>query len=93
MEIKTKKLINNKLFKSQSSGNIKDVFIEEDFLNPSSAKISICFRGIDNSGIVEFNSEEINLLYEELSKNREILKGVKVLEFKPEKRKKSSRKR
>ena len=57
MEIKIKKLLNNKVFRFEERGEVKEIFIKEDFLNPDSNKFAICFRMQNQSGIVELNSE------------------------------------
>jgi hypothetical protein len=81
MKIRTKKLINNKVIRVASQGELKEVFIEEDIMKKESAKIQLCFKGDMQSGIIELNSEEIDTLYKELKSNKEMLQGVKVLKF------------
>jgi len=93
MELKIKKLTNEKLIRVEAKGEVKEIFIQEDFLNPDSNKFSICFRGQNQSGIVELNSEEINNLYEEIKKNKELIKGGKIIFFESENSERPKKKR
>jgi len=93
MEIKIKKLLNEKVFRVEGKGEVKEIFIQEDFLNPNSNKFVICFRGQNQSGVVELNSEEINLLYQEIQKNKELIKGGEIIFFESENSKKPTRKK
>ena len=93
MELKIKKLTNEKLIRVEAKGEVKGIFIQEDFLNPDSNKFSICFRGQNQSGIVELNSEEINNLYEEIKKNKELIKGGKIIFFESENSERPKKKR
>lgn len=88
MELKLKKLINNKVIRVEAKGELKEIFIQEDFIKPDSNKFSMCFRGQDQSGIIELNSEEINSLYEEIKRNKELIKGGKIFFFESENSKK-----
>jgi len=52
MKIKTKKRNPNGVVRLETSGEIKEVIINKDFLNPKEVSIELCFRGKDSSGIV-----------------------------------------
>ena len=81
MIIKTKKQNEDGIVRLETSGEIKEVIINEDFLNPKSACIAICFRGKNSSGIVEMSPNEIESLYKRISPKLNLLKGVKVMKF------------
>ena len=81
MLVKTKKRINSRIARLEASGELKEVLIHEDFLKPKEAVIELCFRGEGSSGIVELSTSEVDLLYDELKKRKDLLKGVKVLKF------------
>lgn len=81
MRVKVKKLNDDGIVRLESSGEVKEVMINEDFLNPKSASIALGFRGKNSSGIVELTPEEIDVLYDELRKHRHLLKNVKVMKF------------
>ncbi len=93
MELKIKKLINEKLIRVEAKGEVKEILIQEDFLNQNSNKFSICFRGQNQSGIIELNSEEINSLYEEIKRNKELIKGGKIIFFETETSEKPKKKK
>lgn len=81
MFIKTKKQNEDGIVKLETSGEIKEVIINEDFLNPKSASVAICFRGKNSSGIVEMTPSEIESLYKNVSPKLNLIKGVKLMKF------------
>ncbi len=82
MKIKTKKQNSDGVVRLETSGNLKEILINEDFLNPDDASIALCFRGKDSSGIVELTVKEMEILNDEISKRIHLLKDVKVMKFK-----------
>jgi len=82
MKIKTKKQNSDGVVRLETSGNLKEILINEDFLNPDDASIALCFRGKDSSGIVELTVKEMEILNNEISKRIHLLKDVKVMKFK-----------
>ena len=82
MKIKTKKKNQDGIVKLETSGVIKEIRINEDFLNPKDASITLCFKGKSSSGIVELTPDEVRYLNEELSQKMHLLKDVKVMKFK-----------
>ncbi len=66
MKIRVKKLHSGGLVKLEAGGEIKEVMIHSDILEQERGKISICFRGHNNSGIVELTEKEANDLYRTL---------------------------
>lgn len=81
MEVKSKKQTYSGVARLEAFGEIKEVVINEDFLKPSDARISVCFRGKDSSGIVELTSKELEGLYKETKKRLKLFKGVKMFRF------------
>lgn len=63
MKIKTKKQNEDGIVRLETSGQIKEVFVKEDFLKPDETVISIGFRGKNSSGILEMSSKEIESIY------------------------------
>ncbi len=82
MNIKTKKKNFDGFVKLETSGEIKEFFISEDFLNPKDAKVSVCFRGKDSSGIINFSVNEIEKMYKEVWPKINEFRNVKVMKFK-----------
>ena len=81
MKIKAKKHNPDGLVRLETSGQIKEVLINEDFLNPKEASVSICFRGKSSSGIVEMGLIEFEKLYKNLEPKIRMLKDTKVMKF------------
>lgn len=81
MKIKAKKANSDGVVRLETSGEIKEVMINEDFLNPKDASIAICFRGKSSSGIVEMTPREIESLYKSIEPKLHLLKGTKVMKF------------
>ena len=82
MKIKTKKQNSDGIVRLETSGEIKEVRIKEDFLNPKDASITLCFRGKNSSGIVELTPKEVEFLNKQLSQKMHLLGNVKVMKFK-----------
>ncbi|OYT35847.1 hypothetical protein B6U91_02365 [Candidatus Pacearchaeota archaeon ex4484_71] len=82
MEIRTKKRNADGIVRLETSGKLKEVIISENFLDAKNAKVSLCFRGKSSSGIVDLSFDEINSLFDKVMPNINILKGIKVMEFK-----------
>lgn len=81
MNIKTKKRNSDGIVRLETSGSIKEIFVKSDFLKPKDNKISVCFKGKNSSGIVEFNEKEIKEIYEELQEKSRLMNNVKVMKF------------
>ncbi len=65
----------------ETSGAVKEVLINEDFLHPSSEHISICFKGESSSGIIDLSMREADMIIKAINKKKHLIKGFKVLEF------------
>lgn len=81
MQIKTKKKNADGIVRLETSGEIREILMNEDFLHPNKASIAICFKGKNSSGIVELSPKEIENLYNEIMPKLHMLKGVKIMKF------------
>lgn len=82
MDIKVKKKNPDGIVRLETAGKLKEVIINEDFLNPKDASIALCFRGENSSGIVEITPKEADILNKELHRKSYLLKDIKVMKFK-----------
>jgi len=82
MKVKTKKQNFDGLVKLETSGELKEVIINENFLHPDNASIALCFKGKSSSGIVELTPKEIESLYKNVMPKIHLMKGIKVMKFK-----------
>ena len=78
MQIKIKKVNKDCLVRLESGGEIKEVLINEDLLNPNNESISICFRGKNSSGIIDFSPKELEILYQKTRNRIHLIKGAKI---------------
>ncbi|MEK6895366.1 MAG: hypothetical protein AABX48_02500 [Nanoarchaeota archaeon] len=81
MKVKSRKTNADGIVRLESSGELKEILINEDFLHPNEASVALCFRGKSSSGIVELSPKEIDVLYDELRKRKHLLGNVKVMKF------------
>jgi len=81
MKIRVKKANNDGIVRLESSGQIKEILINEDFLHPKQESISLCFKGQNSSGIIDLSSEEVEKLYNTLNQKKHLIKGFKVMKF------------
>jgi hypothetical protein len=81
MNIKTKKQNQDGIVRLETSGVLKEIMINEDFLDTKHASISLCFRGKNSSGIIELTPKEVEILNKELAPKMNLLKDIKILKF------------
>jgi len=81
MKIKTKKENLDGIVRLETSGELKEIIINEDFMHPNDASIALCFRGKNSSGIVELTPKEIEAINKEIAPKLHLLKNIKVLKF------------
>ncbi|MEK6801017.1 MAG: hypothetical protein AABY10_00705 [Nanoarchaeota archaeon] len=62
MEIKIKKIMNSRLAKIRSVGEIKEIQIKKNLQQPEKERIEVCFKGEHSSGIIELSKEEASNL-------------------------------
>ena len=79
MRIKVRKENKDGLVRLQTSGDIKEVLINEDLLHPDQESISLCFRGVNSSGIVDITPAEFEHLYRSVKSRIHLIKGFKRL--------------
>ncbi len=77
MRVKIKKTNRDGIARMETAGDIKEVIIKEEFLNPDDEAIALCFRGKDSSGIVELKTEEFEDIYNSIKKRLHLIKGFK----------------
>jgi hypothetical protein len=82
MKIKTKKQNQDGIVRLETSGEIKEIIINEDLLHAKEATISLCFKGKNSSGIVELTPKEINILQKEFENKKHLFEDIKVFRFK-----------
>ena len=81
MIVKVKKQNQDGMVRLESSGEIKEILINEDFLNPGEASVHLCFRGKNSSGIIELSAWEAEEISKTISPKVELLKDSKVMKF------------
>ena len=65
----------------ESSGELKEIILNEDFLNPKDESIALCFKGKNSSGIIEITLKEFENLSREIDKKKHLLGNFKVMKF------------
>ncbi len=78
MNLKIRRINKDGQTRVESSGEIKEVLINEDFLNPGSESISICFKGINSSGIIDLSPKELEMISSSVKNRMHLIKGIKV---------------
>ena len=81
MKIKTKKQNFDGLVKLETSGELKEIIINENFLHPDNASIALCFKGKSSSGIIELTPKEIESIYKNVIPKLHLLKDIKIMKF------------
>ena len=82
MNIRVKKQHSEGIHRLETFGEIKEIFINQDFMEPKKVSVSLCFRGRNSSGIIDFTPEEIEKINKEIVSKKKLLKGIKILKFK-----------
>ena len=77
MKIKIRKQNSDGVMRVETSGAIKEVLINEDFMHPNAESISVCFRGKNSSGIIDFKPEELEKLLQYVKSRMHLIKGIK----------------
>ncbi|MBS3080948.1 hypothetical protein J4221_05730 [Candidatus Pacearchaeota archaeon] len=77
MKAKIKKINRDGIMRMETSGEVKEVIIKEEFLEPDDETIAVCFMGKDSSGIIEFKTEEFENIYNSIKKRIHLIKGFK----------------
>lgn len=62
-----------------ASGEIKEININEDFLNPENETVSVCFIGRSGSGIIDFSPKEIIKISDAVKDRTNLIKNWRVV--------------
>lgn len=81
MKIKIKKQNSDGIVKLESSGELKEIIMNEDFLNSKDESIALCFKGKSSSGIIELTKKEFEILSHEVDKKKHLFGKFKVMKF------------
>lgn len=79
MKVRIKKIDDGRVVRIEGGGEVKEVMIHSDMFDKEKGKISICFRGNKNSGIVELSEKEANELYKTLGSKINLIKEIKII--------------
>ncbi len=82
MNCKIRKQNSDGSVRLETSGSIKEVLINEDFLHPDSESISLCFSGKNSSGIIDLSTREMKIVFDAIKKRNHLMKGFKVIKEK-----------
>ena len=77
MKIKILKTNKDGLIRLESSGKVEEIMINEDLLHPNAESISICFRGKNSSGIIDFTPKELEMIAKTVNGRIHLIKGFK----------------
>lgn len=84
MLIKTKKHNADGLVRLETSGELREVIINQDLLNSREASVSLCFKGKNSSGIVSLSLNDIMLITRQVAPKMAMMQNVKVMKFEKE---------
>jgi len=79
MKLKLRKQNQDGIIRVETGGEIKEIMINEDLLHPNNESISVCYKGKNSSGIIDFTPAEIEELYSSVKKRLHLIKGFKYL--------------
>ena len=82
MLCKIKKQNSDGIVRLETSGSVKEVLINEDFLHPNKESISLCFAGKHSSGIIDLSPKELEIIFDAVNKRNHVLKGIQVIKEK-----------
>ena len=77
MQVRIRKHNPDGVVKLETSGEIKEILVNEDFLNPHKESISLCFKGKSSSGIVDLTPNEAEMLMNSVKNRLHLIKGIK----------------
>ena len=82
MKIRVKKQNSNGIERLEASGEIREILINQDFIEPKKVSVSLCFRGKGTAGIIDLVPEEFEMINKEINSRKKLLKRTKVMKFK-----------
>jgi len=77
MKIRLKKTNQDGIMRVETGGEIKEILINEDLLHPNAESISVCYRGKNSSGIIDFTPAEIAKLNSTVKNRMHLIKGFR----------------
>ena len=81
MKVRIKKKNMDGIVRLESSSELKEIVIKEDFLKPKNTSIELCFKGRESSGIVDLGIRELEIINREVEKKKHIFGDVKIMKF------------
>jgi len=81
MKIRSKKQNADGIVRVETSGEVREVLLQEDFLKPNEASVAICYKGKDSSGIINFTPQEMESIIKQISSKLDLFKGIKIMRF------------
>ena len=79
MKIRIKRINEDGITRVETSGDIKEVLVNEEFLHPNEESVSLCFKGKNSSGIIELRTSEFESIYDSIKKKLHLIKGFKII--------------
>ena len=79
MKIRIKRINEDGITRVETSGEIKEVLVNEEFLHPNEESVSLCFKGKNSSGIIELRTSEFESIYDSIKKKLHLIKGFKII--------------
>lgn len=79
MILRVKKKNSDGMVRLETSGEVKEILINEEFMHPEHESVSICFRGRNSSGIAEFKTKELEEIFSKLKNKTHLIKGFKII--------------
>ena len=79
MKAKIKKKNKDGIVRLETSGEVKEILVNEDFLHPDSESISLCFKGKNSSGIIDLSVDEFQTLFDTIKRRHHLIKGIKII--------------
>ena len=77
MQLKIRKQNSDGVVRLESSGEVKEVLVNEDIMHPDAESISICYRGKNSSGIIDLSPAEAEMLFDTIKGRLHLIKGFK----------------
>lgn len=78
MNLKIKRKTEHGYVRKAYRGDIKEILINEDIMDPDGEVIKVCYRGMTHSGIIEFRQSEFEKLANSMKGREKLVKGFKV---------------
>ena len=76
MEIKLRLENQDGIVRVESEGEVKEILINEDLLHPNKESISVCYKGKNSSGIIDFTPSEIEGIYDAVKNRIHLIKRL-----------------